>query len=124
MQAQRAVHALEYRFGSRLPLGFSVKSEANVASVTGPLGACQRPFSIAHCNKHKLCSSRLKLPLLLPKSVPGARPAGPRWSLKLANVCAGRNAIVDASGFDLAGLDTAIWNDVLDAASVADDFGF
>ena len=31
---------------------------------------------------------------------------------------------MDSPGFDLAGLDTAIWNDVLDAASVADDFPF
>lgn len=33
-----AAHALEYRFGSRQPLGFSVKSESNIASVTGPVG--------------------------------------------------------------------------------------
>ncbi|CAK0779899.1 hypothetical protein CVIRNUC_004883 [Coccomyxa viridis] len=72
-QAQRAVHALEYRFGSRQPLGFSVKSEANIVSVTGPVDG---------------------------------------------------SALVDSPGFDLAGLDTAIWNDVLDAASVADDFAF
>ena len=45
-QAQRAVHALEYRFGSRQPLGFSVKSEANIASVTGPVGACQGPSEL------------------------------------------------------------------------------
>ena len=42
----------------------------------------------------------------------------------MAEMCAGRSALADSSGFDLAGLDTAIWNDVLDAASVADDFGF
>ena len=45
-QAQRAVHALEYRFGSRQPLGFSVKSEANIASFTGPVGACQGPSEL------------------------------------------------------------------------------
>ena len=31
------MHALEYRFGSRQPLGFTVKSEAHIASVTGPV---------------------------------------------------------------------------------------
>ena len=48
-QAQRAVHALEYRFGSRQPLGFSVKSEANIACVTGPVGECQGP---QNCSRH------------------------------------------------------------------------
>ena len=49
---------------------------------------------------------------------------GQGWYLKLTGVCAGGSALVDSSGFDLAGLDTAMWNDVLDAASVADDFAF
>ena len=46
------------------------------------------------------------------------------WFPELAEVCADGSALVDLPGFDLAGLDTAIWNDVLDAASVADDFAF
>ncbi|CAL5221866.1 g4128 [Coccomyxa viridis] len=72
-----AVHALEYRFGSRQPLGFTMKSEANIASVTGPVG-------------------------------PGE----------------GAAALTDPAAFDLAALDTVIWNDVLDAASMASDFAF
>lgn len=38
--------------------------------------------------------------------------------------CAGASVLVDATGFDLAPLDTAMWKDVLDAASVANDFAF
>ena len=49
---------------------------------------------------------------------------GAGWFPELAEVCADGSALVDSPGFDLAGLDTAIWNDVLDAASVADDFAF
>ena len=33
-------------------------------------------------------------------------------------------ALTDPAAFDLAALDTAIWNDVLDAASMASDFAF
>ena len=43
------MHALEYRFGSRQPLGFTLKSEANIASVTGPVGEPHPVISLLGC---------------------------------------------------------------------------
>ena len=43
------MHALEYRFGSRQPLGFTLKSEANIASVTGPVGERHPVISLLGC---------------------------------------------------------------------------
>ena len=34
------------------------------------------------------------------------------------------SALTDPAAYDLAALDTAIWNDVLDAASMASEFAF
>ncbi len=144
------MHALEYRFGSRQPLGFTMKSEANIASVTGPVGEPlleASPQACVVCERSHLCDRALPaapaassaeidcmhalgslqrvLCLRLMMLAHNGRlsechtilhwPAGPGE---------GAAALTDPAAFDLAALDTVIWNDVLDAASMASDFAF